>query len=356
MLVVATSCGSSKDARRGGSDEKWVEVSEIIRMLEQSPVAYQIADLDKVPDIDPKRLAEAQWPQLIEPVSFPKLDANGQVVPYEMERGCLDLLSAAEPLFEKKDYAEARKHYEAARAQYPGCYMATVYLGDATLFGGDPVAAEKLYLEVIEKNPVDYRGHFFRASALLAQERVDEAIESYSWALTLRPRHESILTALHNNARHIGATVHDQPFALRALARKEKDGFGIFFDADKPYWLSYAAVKAAWMGEPEVRRRMGANPERYVGWSSDEERHALLSLLATYLYMRSEGKVERDDELERLHNIGRAKLLTGFILYEVASRMHPHLILTLPKAVQQQVQDYVKRFIMGVGPREIIPS
>lgn len=203
---------------------------------------------------------------------------------------------------------------------------------------------------MLTQNPTDYRGWFFRAGTLARLGRMDDAVEHYGWGLTVRPRYDGILQVLGRNEKALHLKVADQPFHLRAAVRKTDDGASVFYDDARPYWLAYGLVRAALLGSPEVRRRLGTDDGRSptAAWSSKEEQYALIGLISGYRHHRSTEKIPADPQLERLSTILDSGMLLEFVLYEVASRMHPHLVATLDDEMQRHVHTFVKRFVMGV--------
>jgi len=103
--------------------------------------------------------------------------------------------------------------------------------------------------------------------------------------------------------------------------------------------VAYGACKALWLGERRLETSGSAKP----GWSLFEERECIVALLDAY---HSDPKAKPDKDLDRIGAIATAGALDAWILYELASRMDPQIVLKLPRDVQIRVHDFVRDHVL----------
>ncbi len=165
-------------------------------------------------------------------------------------------------------------------------------------------------------------------------------------ALTLKPRSASVVTALQQLGP--GAPVHLEPDVLvpRGFARREGDTVVVYADVggQRAEWLAWANCKALWLGEASHRREMlGQDAPQ---WSTVEETECLASLVAVYASRREKGEGERDERLERLVAVVKDGLAAGLVIYEIGSRVDPHLVLRLDDRSRALVRRYVEKYVL----------
>jgi hypothetical protein len=132
----------------------------------------------------------------------------------------------------------------------------------------------------------------------------------------------------------------------RALARQEEGAVGIYADMDEPSWLGYGICKAVWIGEPSHRQEMiGSTKHR---WTSREETECIAALATGYLRYREK---KQDPALERLLAIIEEGYASELIVYEAASRMAPHVTLTLDGSQRQRMQAFVLKHVLAAQPQ-----
>jgi tetratricopeptide (TPR) repeat protein len=357
VLWAAASCGGpAADARRPTpptpeNPAEELSVPVLMRLLKESTTRYTLVGADTLPPGSPE-LEWLQFPRRERAWDHPRVERSalgGTVRDAPMPRECVDALRMAEPHYRAGEYDSAAAAYEVIREAFPGCYEATAYLGDTHLLSGRYELALAHYDAVIRANPADYRGYFFRSTALLRMRRIPEALDALAWGLAMRPHYESLLVTLVRRDTALGLRVRERPFVLRGAAVVSPSDIQMIYDPARPYWQGYAVIKAAWVGEPRVRRRMmGLAGEPPGGWTMLEEQHALLGLLDRYLTARKNGGARKDPDLEFLHAVVNADMLPEFVLYDIGSRMWPHVVALQEPAVQQRVQRYVLRFVLGV--------
>lgn len=217
------------------------------------------------------------------------------------------------------------------------------YLGDALLFGGDAGAALSEYDLAIKQNPDDFRLYFFRGNAHRHEGKREAMLDDFRTSLTLNPRYQTLITALQGWPN---SEVRVEPEVLvpRAFVRRDGKAIAVYADTERPEWLAWAMCKGLWLGDTAHRKEMLGTDEG--GWSSVEELECLASLVSVYASRRERGEGSADERLERLVKIVKDGMTTGFVLYEIGSRIDPQIVLRLDADVRAQVRKYVEKYVL----------
>lgn len=319
---------------------------ELMKRIEDSPVQYSIGDIESLKGMTPEQLVDAVWPRGPEPLEVPVVeqsaDGSRVVRPAKFDPAAMALVQQAEVHYQAERYAEAEKLYVQALAKDPGNYLAALNFGDAALFSGDAKTALTRYEQAARINPDDHRSYFFRGTAFLKLDRMDEARDMYAWALTLRPEHPLVMNALDNNAGALGIRVQPRVLKPRALARAEGKGISVHVDPNSP-WFAYGLCKALWLGEESHREEMTGEREYHP--TNIEELECLSLLGAVYARFQEDGK-PKDPALERFLRIVEDGYGKELILYEVLARQAPHVVLTLTPEARERLHQYVLRYVV----------
>jgi tetratricopeptide (TPR) repeat protein len=253
-------------------------------------------------------------------------------------------LDTVEPAFKEKRYAEAMMVYRRVTTQHPECEQAWVFLGDALTNTHADAEALAAYDRAAALRPDEPGPQFFRGQVLLRLNRRDEAIASFVKALVLRPHYPALTIFLAASAPKLGLTF-ENGFAPRVLVRGTPPVIDVSIEKSLPQpdgvaWMSYAICKAFWIGDATHRREVtGSELHKFT---MDEERECLSNLVAMSI-----AKNASDASLVRLRKITvEAKLLDAFIIYEIASRISPIIVLTLPPVARAQISRYVEEFVL----------
>ena len=321
---------------------------DLVELMESSETVYEIHSVRGAADLDIDDFAELFWPSMGEALPYPQIvvdeDGTRGLGAYQLDESCLKKLVEAEPLFEKQRYAEALTFYQEAVDEFPDCYVAYLHAGDGHYFQGRIEEALPLYEKAVALNPYDFLGHFYRANALLQLERYDEALSAYIRALAMKPHRKSILKVLRARQKDLGIRVVDEPFQPKVLARESEDVVEIYLNPDYAHWTAYGICKAVWIGEPSHREERTG--KRKHEWTMTEERQCLFSLLEGYYGFREDGTIDADPALERLLSVVKDGMLDGFVLYEIAYRLYPHIMLLLPEDSFSNVMKYVEAYVL----------
>jgi len=351
LMSIALASGShrAEEAGRAG----YLSPPELIKLAEGSERTYMLRPIEELGDLRVENFAEVFWPSMADSSEYPRIstdnDGRRTLSEYDLEEDCRNLLMEGESLFDSRQYDEARPIYERAAKMFPTCYVAHSHVGDCHYFQNDSAKALTWYRKALSLNPHDFRNHFYIGNALFKLNRLQQARDAYVQALALRPHRESVVKALRARADKLGIHVVDQPFVPRALAREEDGQIGVYVDGSSPYWLVYGLCKGVWIGEPEHRQKRTGDTKHV--WSLVEERQCLMSMLESYYAVREDESVERDPEMERILESLKSEVLDGFVLYEIAYRLHGHATLLLPREVFDDVVKYVDLQVLAEAGR-----
>jgi tetratricopeptide (TPR) repeat protein len=325
----------------------FLSAGQMIKLMEASPRHYELAAEENAYEQWAQQNAAISWPEGQAPIDMvavtPGPNGHPRVEPYPEPPEATAALAKVEPLFEAKDWSAAEKGYAEVAAKFPGDYAAFLDWGDASLFGGKPEAALAHYDKAIALNPADHRGWYFRGNALAKLGRKKDALESYVQALARRPGNTTMLLGLEPAAEQLGYQVRPRSMLPRARVTAEGDGARIA-TAGTPWWMGWGVCKALWLGEADHRKAM-TGAEKHV-FTAVEEQECLANLIAIYRLEQKSKKSPAEPALDRLAAVSDAKLLNGYIVWEIASRISPNVYLQQAPDLQRQVEEYVRRFIL----------
>ncbi len=341
-----------------GATPKFSKPEELMKLMEASPRLYEIKEEKNAFTQWAQQNAALAWPQVNPPIPVPRLRPNkdGSFTLENTERpGEIEkMLDKVEPLFEAKDYEGAEKGYAAILAKYPDDYGIHLDWGDAALFSGRPEVALTRYEKATKLNPADHRCWWFRGNALAALGRKKEAIDSWTRALAMAPDNTNLQNGLEVHGPKLGYVFKGRTFLPQArvtpLKEKDNEGYTITVSS-RTHWLIWGVCKGVWRGEPSYRKsKTGSEADVF---SATEEQECLANLAAMYFGMKKSNKNEADDPMvERLLAVMNEKLLAGFVIYEIASRVQPHVYLLQPPEMQREVEAYLQKFVLVPAPAE----
>lgn len=291
-------------------------------------------------------------------------DGEKTLVEWTIHPEAKKLLNEGETLYQAEKLDEAAEKYKAALAVDPQAVSGYYFYGDTLLFGkNDNAGALEQYRKGIALDPTMPSGHFFASTALVRLGRADEAREEIIQALTYHPSYDAIwriadASVSRWNARPIVRHRFQPPAGF--LGIKTEEGIEIYIGPNGE-WAGYALCKAAWANEPQFEKSRGGTG----GWSLEEERACVLSqVMAAYNTAEAnlteerkqagkEGETPGEEilaampELERyLFEVGKAKLLDGYVLFEIIGQQCPMAMSMLPDEAKQQLDSYIRKYVI----------
>lgn len=350
-IAAKPTTAPAPDAASGGD---LLSTAQMLAAMEASSVRYRVADASSLKDLPMERWTELLWPQLVAPIEEPLVTAGRggarTVTAYPSDPRVHPLLEKSEPLFQAKKYEEAAAVYQEALKLDPRYYVLWSHLGDCSYFRGDYETALRHYEKALSLDPDDYRLWFFKGNALGRLGRRSAALDAWVTSLVLKPRNPVLLEILRTGARQLRIDVRDQPLLVpRGVARREGKDVAIYSDLEAgPHWLAFAVCKGVWLGEPSHRKALTGDEDE--GWSSRAELECLAALLTGYESARADGKAKKDVRLDELRGVVDEGLATELIVYELGSRIHPQLTLTLTDAQRASLRRYIlQHVLLGTG-------
>ena len=351
LLLGCASRGANAVKDAAPSHPPFLSPGEMLERMEASSVKYEVREKDSPPG----GWAEQLWPQRVEPLLYPRVvekDGVRTLAPPYDEPEAQRLLDEAEPHYQANRYAEAAALYARATEVCPRCSNAWLFRGDAALFAQQPEEALGYYRKATALNPDDYRGHFFQGHTLARLGRRAEAREAFASALVLNPRLPTLRKLLAMNPQ-FGLAITPDVVAPRGFAERTATGVEVAYDGNhSPAWLAFATCKGLWLGEPAHRVEMTGS-ESGMHFTSTEELECLRAALIGYEIAKQKQGTDadaRDEGLERLGVIAEAGMADALILFELATRVHPQMTLTLNDATRARLRAYVLQYVLVERP------
>jgi len=335
--------------------ERLLTAKEILEIVEKSPTTYTIGFMKDLENVNPASITESLFPLSVRPMQHPwrktTEDGSYELAEYAFNEELTEMFHEAESLFECEQFPEAIRSYRKIIDRYPDCYIAHSHLGDCYYRTKQYREAIDFLDRAIELNPFDHRSFLYKADALAHLNRLEEARAAYIHSLSLHPRYWLALANLQQLSEKLGVEVRTSLFRPKALVRQESACIGVYFsdESSLKVWLSYALVKAVWLGEPSHRKYHTGRSA--PGWSATEETEALVNLVTTYESLRHIGEAKPDPELDLLVEIIDAGDLSCFIGYEIASRIDPNITLTVSEDARRSLREFIGKYVvMSASP------
>lgn len=321
------------------------------KAMETSPTHYVYGSVTELGGRTPADFVQELWPAMKDEPQALKVETGPDGKKRVVERTCSDQaekeLEAADGLYYGGQRERALAGYQRAARIDPSCTDAAQGGAECLLKLGRTAEAVDLYRKAVALQPTDHRLRFFLGSALFAAGKPDEATDQMVESLVLHPRFDFALTMLRARADALGVTIHDEPFAPKAIARLEDRGVAIYAPVGDPSafaWTAWATCKGFWMGEESHRRALTGQARR--AFSTVEELECLGALVAAYQQDRAAGTVPADPALDRIATIVKDGYASEMVAYEMASRIVPWGTLLLDESQKQRMREYVKRYVV----------
>ncbi len=281
-------------------------------------------------------------------------EENGEksLIAWEIKPEAKKLLDEGEVLYQSEKLAEAAEKFKAAIAADPQAATGYYVYGDTLLFGAkDPAAALEQYRKGLALDPSVPSGHLFASTALVHLGRPDEAREVVKLAEQRPDRW---------NAKPITRHRFEPPAGF--LGKKGDRGIDIYAGREMA-WLGYAMCKAAWKNEEKFRKQ----PSETEGeWSLEEERACVLNQIMG-IYNAVEARLEEQKKAEgvkepkfeeaevvaalpplerHLFDVAKARLLDGYILFEIIGQHCPMAISLAPEQSLADLESYIRNYVI----------
>jgi len=332
----------------GSASWEFHSPEEIVERMQRSRVQFVLVPRgEPFTDMERQRSARALWPQSKREHSFPRVvkgPYGPRVVGTDVPPEIAAIAEQAEPAYQAGRYAEAERHYRRILEIQPGFYPALLEIGSCAYRAGDHRTALARYDAAIAGNPLDCRGHFYKANALVELGRIDEAVQAFARALVLSPRHDQLRQGIEERQGQIHRHLRGDLLLPEVMVREDGPDHATIESVSAAHWLAYGRCKALWMMDAGWRREVTGSPEHR--FSTQEEMECLSQLLSVYVEHRDETTVRRDPMLDRLVEIVMAGYGSEFVAFELAARQAPHVTLMLDEAQRQSIQELVLKYVL----------
>jgi tetratricopeptide (TPR) repeat protein len=231
-----------------------------------------------------------------------------------------------------------------------------------------------LYRKALELDPTLPQAHRSLADVLVKLGRLAEAQDEYVKALVYDPSSDAAFSGLADLGAKAGFTVvrHALLPPEGALGEVQEGRVPIALGPGEKEWVPYLLCKAVWRNEPSYRaRRLGKEGEGTYSWTVQEETECLVSYLVgnlgtTETEIQSAAQKARPESTpvevpveqvlaaappltRHLKEAADAGLLPGYALFAVLGRRCPAAIAVLPDRAQEDLERYIRRFVIVPG-------
>ena len=344
LLAVAATAPAAAKKKKGVENKEDLTPAAIIKMMEKSSLTYTISDFETLTDPKPAEIATTLWPPMATPLDNPTIkkgETGFELITYPQSAEETAAINAADEFFKEKKYAEAETGYLDVIKRFPASYHGHLFLGDVYFLRGEFERALWAYREAARLNPHQVLAPLFEAHALAKLGRNAPAIDALVRALSLRAYHETSMKLAASAARQLGIEPHPERFEPKAFVRRNEKGVDMYVTLS-PHWLAWASCKAVWLAEPQFAPS-SANEK----WSSREDKTCLLNLLALYVDLREEGKVEREPYLDRAWAVVEKGFLDELVVYEFGTRISADsLIMLTAEHPDLDISGFVREFVV----------
>jgi tetratricopeptide (TPR) repeat protein len=287
------------------------------------------------------------------------------LVAWTLERTTRKLIEEGEVFYQAEKMAEAGEKFKAAIATDPDVASPYFLYGDTLLFGAnDAEGALEHYRKGIALDPTVPLGYLFASTALVRLGRLDEAREQIIKAALYHPPYEIVWeVGAKNPQRWRMKPVTRFKFQPPAgyLGGNARKGIDIFAGKDFS-WIGYASCKAVWANEKKFSKQHGSD----LGWSLEEERACVLNQMMAQ-YNATQAKLEeeqkqsgvaapeiKEEEImaalppleSHLFEVAQAKLLDGYILFEIIGQHCPLAMSMMQDEVMPEAEAYIRKYVI----------
>ncbi|MBI3449975.1 MAG: tetratricopeptide repeat protein [Acidobacteria bacterium] len=298
--------------------------AQIIDIMEKSHLVYEVGDYE------PTGVPPQKGRVLTSDIRLVKNDEGGYALTqFTISKEASELFAKAEAAYEKKDYAAAMALYLVVQEKEPEYHHLKTLMGDVEFMQKRYPEAEKLYLAAIESNFADYEAHWFLSDAYAKQEEKEKAVRSLTIAHVLNVNHEILRKKLVSERESAGRPWKEWSFSPEYSIAKEGDKIKVKATLD---WMGYAITKAVWAYEPGYAEAMDGPETSTHPFRMDEEKEALLMLIAMKSKAADVEKVIADGYVDE------------FAYYEILAPQSPEAVVLMPREIFMRIVDYVDKY------------
>lgn len=317
LLVPASLLGQTTNKPRLHTPD------EILKIMEESDLSYVIGEfVDSMLDIDSPIVHHNQ-------LFLNQTAGNTTLEQYKLSEHALQLLDQGDKEFVKKNFEAALIHYQQLFSSQPDYSFALTMIGDAHYSMENYDSARIYFGRAIDGNFIDYSAHWFLADTYDKLGKLDSALKEITVAHLLNVNHAVLKSKMQEYRESASRPWQEWEFKPRFHLSKEANS--VFINTI-PEWIGYSMVKAVWKYEPGYAYKMASNEpdDQLINWS--EEKEAIAALLTD------------STKNQRVHEIITAGHFDEFILYELANKKYPVILLLLPGESFWRVFDYVEKY------------
>jgi tetratricopeptide (TPR) repeat protein len=301
--------------------------SEILSIMEKSPVAYTLQELKQpIPCHD--------YSSSLNDIHIYVVNKDSQNIAkeYSFTSQTKALYKRAESFFGEAKYDSARACYERLLKADSTLFFVYTMLGQIEEIKGNSDRSIEFFKKAISKNFYDYMAHWFLADHLVANGNFKEALNEIVLARILNRNSLRVKTSFEKILRAQKLSADDICFTPQYEVDKPAEAVII---KTQTLWMGYGMVKAVWAFEPGYKTSMGVEENSY---SSLEEREALISL---YVTTSRDKRAQKYPELVMFNKAVDKQMLDEFLFFEIILREHPNIVYTLKPEFIQSVKKYV---------------
>lgn len=312
------------------SDVKLHSPAEILQMLTDSKVQYEIGILDK-----PLQPTDQSQNLNYNNVYRRRTDKGFSTVRYTRNAAVEAIMVKAEQAFANKNYDSARAYYLQALETDTAYYTVITYIGQTYGIQKNWEKAIEWYQKAIRSNYIDYMAHWFLADAYMEMKQTEEAKKEILIAHVLNRNNPRIRVSLNYILKSNGLKMSSWVFNPQYNVTKDADNKVKVMYGDG--WLSYALTKAVWAHEPGYSQSMGYTDESF--FRELEEKEALIGMIVS-----EDPKTLALPEtlaLQKATEDGKENRLQEFIFYEILLTAHPGVAFQLPDQLVEDIAGYI---------------
>lgn len=348
-MLLAAGCSGGELFLRGVGPWPDERLDRLVRIHEDRVGSeydrFAISPLDPDTPFDPQAWLDELYARSAKELTYPEVvvvDGTPELRPFRLAAGAAAAIAQADGLRTAGNCPEAVPLYEQALSIQADAYPAKLGLGLCLLVSGKVAEALESFDQARLDDALDRRVHLARAVALVVLRKEDEARKAMATALALSPRNKEVLGLAKAYAGPLGLTIDDSLFKPLVHIKKVEGGLVIEVGEGPGAraWRRWALCKALWRGDPDYRRRRIGRQDSQPGL--DEELECLAVLVNT-----AETDEDTPADLARLVRIYRAGRLDDLAVYELLSRIDPHLTLLFTPEQRDRLIEFIETYVLA---------